>query len=309
MKYYQPTLGVLFTFVFVPRHDAVSQTSDGNEGNFIPCRVLVIGSTGSGKSTLISALAGTQLAETSADAQGCTASYSSFFHTRRGNLYEFIDTVGLNEVDSGKVNQIDAMKMFFGFLKENSAGFNLIIFCTREERLTAQAKATYQVMVKDLYSQAKVDPPPVLIVVGGTFLAQADPQDWCVKNRHFFVKEGYEEATDTLDQFHCISLPDTSPNPRLESVYEKIRADSTSRAWKLIDTFVTPECRPFYKGHRGLMSLGVSLWNRFVDISDTLGLKQVFGFSKAIPEVLWKIVKDLGLSKDVAAELYEEGAL
>jgi hypothetical protein len=238
---------------------------------------------------------------------GCTASYWSFFHTRRGNLYEFIDTVGLNEVDSGKVNQIDAMKMFFGFLKENSAGFNLIIFCIREELLTAQAKATYQVMVKDLYSQAKVDPPPVLIVVGGTFLAQADPQDWGVKNRHFFVKEGYEEAIATLDQFHCISLPDTSPNPRLETVYEEIRADTTSRAWKLIDTFVTPECRPFYKGHIGLLTLGMSLWNLFVDISDTLGLKHVFGLNKWIPEVLWEIVKDLGISKEDAAGLLEGG--
>ena len=277
------------------------------------CRVLVIGETGSGKSTTINALAGKEVVATSDGANGCTDNYKTVSFTRLGVAYEFIDTIGLNEVTTGTVDQAMALKNFFTFLRDNKDGFNLIIFCLKRDRLTKQAQATYNVMIKKLYSQAPTTPPPVLLFVGGMFVEQEEPQDWCRDNREAFVDAGFEEAQDTLDGLHCFSLPSKSPNPQLDTIYKDIRMESTRRAWKLVEARACPELRPFYSTSSGMVRLGMTMWNMFVDlcayIPSPFGgtLKDAFGLVKTVPQTVRQLVQGLGMSVEEFMQAWDEG--
>lgn len=258
-------------------------------------RVLVIGSTGAGKSTLINALSGYDAMKTSADAKGCTGSYSSVNVVHHGVKYEFIDTVGVNEPDGGKVRKSDAMKLFFKFLKDNKEGFNLIVFCTREARITTEAKATYDIMVKKLYS-IKGEAPPVLIVVGGMFFEYESPQDWCRNNRDYFVNQGFSEA-GSEGRFLCLSLPGKPKNMVLEKTLSAIRADSTKKAWEAIETVVAPSPIKLWSDWHDFLGLGKVLWNL---------IARFFGLPLAIPEELEKLLDNLGFTAEEFNEVLDD---
>ena len=276
-------------------------------GRFL--RVVVIGETGSGKSTTINALAGKQVVETSDSARGCTDHHTTVtIQDSHGISYEFVDTIGLNEVTTGTVDPQRALANFLAFLRDNQQGFNLILFCVRRDRLTQQAQATYNVMVKKLYSQAATEPPPVLIFVSGIFVKQATPQDWCIENRQAFVQAGLEEADATVDGLHCLSLPSNSPNVVLERA--EIREKSTQRAWTQVRTRASPEPRPLYSNASEMIHLGIFLWNLFVDLCSSIpspvhgNLKNAFGLVKKLPQQIRHLVEAMGINAEEAMALW-----
>lgn len=263
-------------------------------------RVLVIGSTGAGKSTLINALVGHDVMDTSSDAMGCTGYYSSVVTQHNKVEYEFIDTVGVNEPEEGTVSRSEALKLFFKFLKDNKEGFNLIIFCTREGRMTEESKSTYEIMVKKLYSSSEDGKaPPVLIFVGGMFLDYDTPQTWCEKNRAAFVKQGFIEAQKELDAFHAIALP-KSKNQTLEAVFSLARAESTERAWQVIERTMAPAPVELYTHIKGLLGLFQNLWNL---------IAKNFGWPMIIPRVLQEIAQACGFTTREISELTDHGSL
>lgn len=276
--------------------ESATTSSAGAAGN----RVLVIGSTGSGKSTLINALVGYDAMGTSSDAMGCTCWYSTVRARHDDVTYEFIDTVGINEPEEGgTVSRSDALRMFFKFVKDNADGFNLIVFCTREGRMTEESKQTYDIMVKKLYagSESRQTPPPVLIFVGGMFLDYEDPQAWCEKNRDTFVKQGFDEASVDRDAFHAIALP-RSKNPMLETVFARARESSVRRAWSVIERTMAPAPVRLYTSVRGLLGLVQHVWN---------GIAANFGWPMIIPDVLRDIAKACGFtSREISESLNEE---
>lgn len=263
-------------------------------------RVLVIGSTGAGKSTLVNALVGYEAMDTSSDAMGCTGFYSSVVTHYNKVEYEFIDTVGVNEPEEGTVSRSEALKLFFKFLKDNKEGFNLIIFCTREGRLTEESKATYEIMVKKLYSSSESgEAPPVLIFVGGMFLEYDAPQDWCENNRATFLNQGFIEAQKELDAFHAVALP-KSKKPALEAVFSVTRQESTARAWEIIERTMAPAPIELYTHIKGLLGLFQSLWN---------SIAKNFGWPMIIPRVLQEIAKACGFSPREISEMTDHESI
>lgn len=324
---------LLFTFVIAtttttfPSASALSFTlssSDGGGSDGTVCtsslsssaagmatkRVLVIGSSGSGKSTLINALIGYDKMKTSSDATGCTGSYSSVTTSHKKIEYQLIDTVGFNEPDGGTVDKSTALAMLFKFLQDNQKGFHLVIFCIREERITVQSKATYELMVKRLFTNTE-EPPPVIIAVGGMFLDYEKPQDWCEKNRETFVKHGFEEAKkgnggndddndnaeDGSNHFLCVSLPPQVKNPILDHEFRKVRANSTMTAWNAIESIIAPDASELYNDHKTFINLLKTLWNM---------IASYFGLPQFVPDGLRELLGHVQFTIDQVVAVLDE---
>ena len=115
-------------------------------------RVMVFGSTGQGKSSLINLLSGRFDAATGSDVmKGVTFETSDIAaKSPDGVCYTFVDTVGLNEADDGRVKAIDAFIQLTSLLQNaKSQGFSLALMVTRGSRLSDQAFVqNYEIFVK-----------------------------------------------------------------------------------------------------------------------------------------------------------------
>ena len=89
-------------------------------------RVLVFGSSGVGKTSLLNNVTG-EHHDTSSLATGCTfetGHYKQF--SFKGNIYEFVDTVGLNEGSLGTFSNKVAIANLLKLITSNREGFNLM---------------------------------------------------------------------------------------------------------------------------------------------------------------------------------------
>ncbi|CAF1077553.1 unnamed protein product [Didymodactylos carnosus] len=124
-------------------------------------RVLVIGQTGVGKSSLINLMAGEHVAPMSDSAVGCTFDFNVYQVEYNEEMYELIDTIGLNEGSKGTVTHKDALKKLVRFIKQNKRGFNCVIFVMAKGRVFDSFEKNYYLFYKSLL---KEDIPALLYV-------------------------------------------------------------------------------------------------------------------------------------------------
>ncbi|CAF1479675.1 unnamed protein product, partial [Adineta steineri] len=114
--------------------------------------VMIIGSTGEGKSSLINLLVGKEKAPTGDGPCGVTFDCSDYETTYLDIKYIFSDTIGLNECDTGTVPHKDAIRKLVSFARSHSQGFNLLIFVMKKGRFTDGFQNNHLIFYETLFN-------------------------------------------------------------------------------------------------------------------------------------------------------------
>ena len=245
-------------------------------------RVLVFGSTGTGKTSLCNTLAG-KSRPTDNGAKGITAKshlYPPFEFN--GLKIELVDTVGLHESSHGTVPAEQAVVELVELLKKAKDGFSLLVHVTRASRITQEHDEDYTFFVEKM-TQNQI---PVVLAVTGC--ENEDPmQAWVDRNWQSFERFNYREivsccfASRGPMEAHFRPLREQSRNLLLES----IQAHSTQIPVKL-----------YGEGTGSTFSEALTrIWNEFVSLT---GLPDKY--RRQVNESAYQLMKRLGVPQAIA---------
>lgn len=153
--------------------------------------VVLFGEIGAGKSSVVNLIMGLDhdVAKTSSGASSCTLDAKSYDITIRGRDFRIYDTVGLNEPQSLRdpdclIGAINKAYRLVTYLSE-TGGINLLVFCVRRGRITANMQQNYM-LFHDFLSHKKV---PIALVI--THLEhEENMEDWWLYNHPHFADCG-----------------------------------------------------------------------------------------------------------------------
>jgi len=99
-------------------------------------RIVVFGSSGSGKSSMIRVVTGDDSIAVSNGSHGCTFSWTQYIYKDEGTTFELYDTAGLDESDSGKVPSVVALENLLDLATAllDSGGINLFVYVKKQGR-------------------------------------------------------------------------------------------------------------------------------------------------------------------------------
>ncbi|KAK7448524.1 hypothetical protein VKT23_013787 [Stygiomarasmius scandens] len=196
--------------------------------------VLLFGSTGCGKSSIVNMLSDSEKAVTSSGAKGCTFKNEAYDVTLDGDVYTIFDTTGMDEGTEATVKSADALASLYKLIDRLSDGINLLAFVMRGPRITEHAEKNYSVFYEGI-CEKKV---PIVIIITG--MENEDPMDaWWEKNETHFV------TTEMLFDGHaCITATRgkmTNKGYKNEFEYQEsqdlvrelIRANCRNHGWKM----------------------------------------------------------------------------
>ncbi|KAJ3521893.1 hypothetical protein NMY22_g12121 [Coprinellus aureogranulatus] len=160
-------------------------------------KIVFFGETGVGKSSIINMLLGSDQAEVSSDAEGCTAKCTSYRVRINEEEYELWDTIGLNEGEQGNIPDIKAASSLYHQLRKlsDTGGVNLLVFCMRGPRVTTAGHRNW-LLFHDVICDGKV---PAVIVV--THLELEDMDTWWSRNELVFARYNIVPSTEVYRLF------------------------------------------------------------------------------------------------------------
>ncbi|KAH7867817.1 uncharacterized protein C8R40DRAFT_995507, partial [Lentinula edodes] len=124
--------------------------------------IILFGSTGCGKSSIVNMLLGREAALMSSGALGCTFENKSYSVTIERQEYRLYDTTGLDEGTVGTVVSKDALVKLYHLLRDlQGDGISLLVFCLRAPRITEIAQKNYFIFYEVL-CQRKI---PIVMIV------------------------------------------------------------------------------------------------------------------------------------------------
>lgn len=163
--------------------------SMSNQTRPLERNVVIFGDSGSGKSSVINAIAQTQLAKTSSSATGCTFAYARHKVEISGQTFVLFDTAGLNEGTAGTVPAAKADENLKSLLHElmnpKSDGIGLLVYCVRSTRARRALIRNYNVF----YSAICRKKVPIVVVVTG-LENEPDMESWWDTNGKEFKNRG-----------------------------------------------------------------------------------------------------------------------
>ncbi|CAF1254743.1 unnamed protein product [Adineta steineri] len=222
-------------------------------------RILIIGQTGVGKSSVVNLLADEKKANVSDAAVGCTFSFDSYHVMHNDQPYELIDTIGLNEGSKGKVIQKEALKKLITFIKQNKRGFNCVLFVIKKGRVDDAFEKNHYLFYKTLL-QEKI---PAILFVG--HCEQDEPMSaWYLQ----------EENVNFLHPYHFSQVVCSTAleGGRFAEQIKPLREETRTNLWKAIVDKMLDKPIPVEAD----LNMIKRLWN---------GVCDYFGFT-------WKFVTD-----------------
>ena len=218
-------------------------------------RVLVFGSTGSGKTSLCNAISGREYPAES-NARGVTFESNTYpYFSHENKTIIITDTIGLDESNSGTVLPHEAIQQIVKLLNASKHGYNLLIHVMKAPRITQSHVKNYNFFADRLTGNNI----PVILVVTGC--ENEEPMNsWVDRNGHEFIKDNMKYA-----QIHATCF---AKGGRLENAYKELRNESKDIILKSIleNSLATPYL--LYKNRSDAEKLVLRLWNSFCDFFD-----------------------------------------
>ncbi|KAF9445208.1 hypothetical protein P691DRAFT_676110, partial [Macrolepiota fuliginosa MF-IS2] len=143
--------------------------------------VIIFGASGSGKSSIVNMLSGTDRAEVSSGGEGCTFESRPYEVNILGRYMTLWDTAGLDEGDGGSVSNIDAVVQLYSLIRRLSDGVSLLMFVVRAPRIRSSVPRNWM-LFRDIICQGKV---PIVLVITGLELEENRNQWWCTNLEKF----------------------------------------------------------------------------------------------------------------------------
>lgn len=263
-------------------------------------KVLVFGSTGSGKTSLCNAVSG-QSYPTASSARGVTFQSTMYPPFRsNGNWYSLTDTVGLNESSDGTVSSDESIAQIIKLIHNSRDGYNLLVHVMRAPRITQSHVDNYKFFSEKL---AGSNIPTILVVTG---CENEEPMDaWARKNSKEFQKGGMNYVGIFATCF--------AEGGKLEAAYAPLRKESSKLVLKAIAANALSSPHKIYETRADLETLVKQLWNSFCDFAG-LGEKYRVQASEGayhllvrlkVPENIARIFTEIDI-KDVALKILKD---
>jgi GTPase SAR1 family protein len=250
--------------------------------------IIIFGSSGTGKSSLINMIIGDRIAETSDRSIGCTMD-SSCYSFEKVNVW---DTAGLNEGEKhSAVVSTSAISKLWRLMTNCSGGIILIIMTMIPPRVIDSTKINY-----DIFSRKLLPEVPCILVVTKCERSGPDDKlnDWKLKNYHDIINS-LENVKDIVCV--CTKFPIGSfPNIIEDYIFSRRLIDISILNNKLNHPFVP----------NNVMSFILSFLKRMINyivsfVTDT----DIFALSTE----LYEIMRKLGLSDSEAKRLSNDVVL
>ena len=252
-------------------------------------RVLVFGSTGTGKTSLCNELTGQEM-QANSSARGNTFETHTYAPFKSGrNTFVITDTVGLNESDKGTVSAKEAAAQLVNLLVEAKDGFSILVHVFRIPRVTEAHDKNYQFFVQEM-TQGNI---PVLLVATGCE-NEVPMSAWAKENAKVFQEDRYDYKEIIATCF--------AKGGRYEASNAPLRIESKKAVIKAIVKHGLAEPQTIYagEGDSSFNNVLTRIWNSFVEIA---GLSEKY--RKKLNESGVGLLTRLGVPREVAEAFAE----